>query len=189
MLPAFFSFIGEGVKMPLSIGLATASIIVAITILSTIYEEEGKYKKAAALITTIGYSRDTQIKARFLLAYSIYFYCMLVFVLEYYFIPGIGQFNIQGIIISLFTFTVVASIYLFSTTTFGLQAGRLISILVILLISLGPTLMSRLHIKINIDILEYVGNRGFLTGILVVSLMLVALSLLLSEKSYRKKDL
>lgn len=127
------------------------STLIALILFSSIDEEEEKYPKAAALITTIGYSKNIQVIQRYILMMMIFFYATIVYAIESSFITGLGNLTIINFVISLFGFTIIASLYLSLTTLLGVRAGRYIVMFVIVLISIGPTMISKLKIKINID--------------------------------------
>lgn len=189
LIPVFLSFAGGDIIIPAWLTLTTMSILIALILFSSIDEEEEKYPKAAALITTIGYSRNVQVVKRYILMMMVFLYTTLVYVGESYFITGLGKLTIMSFVISLLFFTIIASLYLSLTTLFGVRAGRYIVMFVIVLISIGPTFISKLNIKINIGFLTEL-NRGILILLMAIFAIVVYLiALKVSINTYNNKEL
>ena len=116
LIPVFLSFVADNIIIPAWLTLTTMSILIALILFSSIDEEEEKYPKAAALITTIGYSRNVQVIKRYILMMMVFFYSTIVYIVESLFIKSLGNLTIMSFLISLFGFTTIASLYLSFTT-------------------------------------------------------------------------
>lgn len=189
LIPAFLSSVAGDMNIPAGITLTVMSTLLAVILFSSIDEEEEKYPKAAALMSTIGYSREIQVIKRFVLMLIVFLYSAIVYFVESLLITELGGITIMSLAISILVFTIIASLYLALTTLLGLRAGRYIVMFVILLISLGPTIISKLNVKIHISFIDVPDYR-------VLSIIMIALSgiiyfsaLKISIKAYNKKEL
>ena len=95
----------------------------------------------------------------------------------------------MSFLISLFGFTTIASLYLSFTTLLGVRAGRYIVMFVIVLISIGPTVISKLKVNINIDFLYSLNRNILIVTMLALILLIYFTALKISINSYNKKDL
>ena len=189
LIPAFLSFAGDDIIIPAWLTLTTMSTLIALILFSSIDEEEEKYPKAAALITTIGYSRNVQVVKRYILMMMVFLYTTLVYAVESFFITSLGNLTILSFVISLLVFTIIASLYLSLTTLFGVRAGRYIVMFVIVLISIGPTIVSKLNIKINIDFLYELNHSILIVAMITFALLIYFIALKVSVISYNNKEL
>lgn len=189
IIPAFLSFAGGNIIIPAWLTLATMSTLLALILFSSIDEEEEKYPKAKALITTIGYSRKIQVIKRYVLMMLVFLYAIGVYVIESLFITGLGKLTITSFAISFLVFTIIAALYLSITTLFGVRAGRYIVMFVIALISLGPTIISTLNIKINIDFVYKLNQNILIASIITFAILAYFIALKVSINSYNNKEL
>lgn len=189
LIPAFLSFAGGDVVIPSVLTITSMSILVAMILFSSIDEEEAKYPKAAALITTIGYGRNIQVIKRYVLMGMVYLYSLVIYVVESMFVPGLGEINLLSFAISLFCFAVIAALYLLLTTLFGVRAGRYIVMAFIVLISMGPTIIKGLNIKINMDFMGNINENILIAALMGVAILVYGVSLAVSMTSYATKEL
>ncbi len=189
MIPIFISFVGENVVLPSVIILSIVSNLLVTMLFSSIFEEEEKYPKASALITTIGYSRKIQIGSRYLLGIGIFLWCFLAYLLESYFIKLLGSVTVLDFVFSLFSFSILVSLYLSLTIKYGIKLSRYIVMGVILLISLGPTIISRLNIHVDLSILKDLNEDILIAVLLMATVIIYMVSLKVSLLSYSTKEL
>lgn len=121
--------------------------------------------------------------------YLIYFYCLCVYTVESLMFPKIVVATIYDIVISIFVFTLIASLYLVLTTKFGVKAGRYVVMAVILLISVGPTVLGVFDVKINFDFMRSVNEMALMLILGIFSLIMCMMSLIASIKIYSVKEL
>lgn len=189
-IPFFLSFASGGdIIIPSAITLTMMSVLLAVIMFSSIDEEEEKYPKAAALMTTIGYSRKIQVLKRYVLMMLIFVYSTIVYSLESLFISGLGEISLMSLVISLFGFTIIASLYLSLTNLFGVRAGRYVVMCVIAFISIGPTIISKLNIKINLDFVKNLNEYVLILGLLILIVLMYSVALKVSINSYENKEL
>lgn len=189
LIPVFLSFAGGGITIPSILTLTIMSILLAIILFSSIDEEEEKYPKAAALITTIGYSRNIQVIKRYVLIMIVYLYSTIIYIIESLFITELENITLFSFIFSIFCFTIIASLYLSLTTLFGVKAGRYIVMFVIVLISIGPIILSRLNVNINFSFIKSLNESILIALLLGITATVYGLSLRISINSYSKKEL
>lgn len=190
VVPLFLTFVGSDVRIPSGLALSITSILLAMILFSSLDEEEEKYPKASALMSTIGYSRTVQILKRYVLMLLFYLYCALIYFIESGFMQGLGELTLSQLIFSLFSFVLISSIYLALTTALGVRAGRYVVMFVVLLISLGPVIISKLNIQLRLSDLRVLLNESsLLFALAVLSFILYLLSLKISLRAYKKKEL
>lgn len=190
VVPLFLTFVGSDVRIPSGLALSITSILLAMILFSSLDEEEEKYPKASALMSTIGYSRTVQILKRYVLMLLFYLYCALIYFIESGFMQGLGELTLSQLIFSLFSFVLISSLYLALTTALGVRAGRYVVMFVVLLISLGPVIISKLNIQLRLSDLRVLLNESsLLFALAVLSFILYLLSLKISLRAYKKKEL
>ena len=119
----------------------------------------------------------------------VFFYSAFIYFIESFFITELGNITIMNFVTSIFVFIIIASLYLLLTTLFGVRAGRYIVMSVIVLISLGPTIISKLRIKINFDFLKNLNDSLLIIILLISTLLIYLISLKISIISYSNKEL
>ncbi len=189
MIPIFISFIGENVVLPSGLIISIVSILLGTMLLSSIFEEEEKYPKASALITTIGYSRKIQIGSRYILGIGIFLWCFLGYLLESFFIKSLDNITVLDFVLALFSFGIIVSLYLSLTIKYGIKLSRYVVMGVILLISLGPAITSRLNIHIDLSILKGLNENVLIAILLMGTVIIYMVSLKVSLFSYSTKEL
>lgn len=189
IIPVFLSFAGGDIIIPAWLTLATMSTLLALILFSSIDEEEEKYPKAKSLITTIGYSRKVQMIKRYVLMMLVFFYTIGIYAVESLFITGLGKLTITSFAISFLVFTIIVALYLSMTTLFGVRAGRYIVMFVITLISVGPAIISKLNIKINLDFVYELNQSILISSMILFAIMVYFIALKVSINSYNNKEL
>ncbi|MDD6920037.1 MAG: ABC-2 transporter permease [Eubacteriales bacterium] len=169
--------------------VSVMSILMGMLFISNIYESEDKSPKAAAMMTTIGYSRTMQIVERYLLAFIVFIFCNLIYYTETGLLNLRDSIEISDILIAFFAFSLVMSLYLGLTTKFGIKLGRLLSMLIIFFVSMGPALLAKFNIKISLKFLYGVSMNEVVMVLTVFGILLYMISLVFSIKVYSKKEL
>ena len=98
------------------------SSLLRLIIFSRIYEEEEKYPKAAALITTTGHSRS-QVPARHIMMVMVLMCCSVIYAIESLFIKVLSNIGFSDVVISALCYAFVLSLYLTLTTKYEVRAG------------------------------------------------------------------
>lgn len=189
IFPGFICLASGGKEIPSGLVLSVETIVIAVTLFSGIDEEEEKYPKATALITAVGYSRRLLVVKRYLLMYLVYGYCLCVYFVESLALAQLEPINAMGIVVSIFVFTLIASIYLGLTSRLGVRAGRYLVMLVVVMISLGPTIIATLKIKIQLDFIANMSRNSLIASMVVVSILAFTISIMSSLKAYQTKEL
>lgn len=189
LIPVFLSFVGGDIIIPAWLTLASMSTLLALMLVSSIDEEEEKYPKAKSLITTLGYSRKVQVIERYVLMMLVFLYAIGIYAVESLFITGLGKLTITSFAISFLVFTIIVALYLSMTTLFGVRASRYIMMFVIVLISIGPRVISKLNIKINLDFVYALNQSILISSMILFAIMVYFIALKVSINSYNNKEL
>lgn len=185
LIPLFIRFTGGDIAIPSGVVLSMMSILLSMMILTSIDQEEDKYPKAKALLTTVGYSRKLQILHRYILMSVFFLFCALVIFVESLLVTGLAPVTFMDLSLAAFAFAFVSSLYLALTTTLGTRASQF----VIFAISMGPVLISKFEIKIDLSFFQRIHPAVLATGFLSAAVFVASLSLIISLAAYRKKDL
>lgn len=185
LIPLFIRFTGGDIAIPSGVVLSMMSILLSMMIFTSIDQEEDKYPKAKALLTTVGYSRKLQIMHRYILMAVFFLFCALVIFVESLLVTGLAPVTFMDLSLAAFAFAFVSSLYLALTTTLGTRASQF----VIFAISMGPVLISKFEIKIDLSFFQRIHPALLATGFLIAAVFVVSLSLIISLAAYRKKDL
>lgn len=185
LIPLFIRFTGGDIAIPSGVVLSMMSILLSMMIFTSIDQEEDKYPKAKALLTTVGYSRKLQILHRYILMAVFFLFCALVIFVESLLVTGLAPVTFMDLSLAAFAFAFVSSLYLALTTTLGTRASQF----VIFAISMGPVLISKFEIKIDLSFFQRIHPAVLATGFLSAAVFVASLSLIISLQAYRKKDL
>lgn len=185
LIPLFIRFTGGDITIPSGVVLSMMSILLSMMIFTSIDQEEDKYPKAKALLTTVGYSRKLQIMHRYILMAVFFLFCALVIFVESLLVTGLAPVTFMDLSLAAFAFAFVSSLYLALTTTLGTRASQF----VIFAISMGPVLISKFEIKIDLSFFQRIHPVLLATGLLIAAVFVASLSLIISLQAYRKKDL
>lgn len=190
-MPLFLSYVSsqEGRSLPSGLLLSMLASLLVLVSISALYQEEEKYPKAAAMITTLGYSRKEQIRERYALALSVFIGFAVLYGIAAQFLPGLEPLTILGFAISYCVISGVIALYLYLVTKLGVLAARYVQMLVILAISLGPTLLSMLHISFSLDFLASLSQPVLCSLLIAMGLFFYGLSYVLTVQIYLKKEL
>ena len=169
--------------------LAAYAPLLGLMLLTNIYEEEARFPKAAAFMVAIGYPRKAQMMARYFLAIAVFLCCMLIYWGETFLVQNLLTPTTIDIIAAFFAFSVFMSLFLFTTTKYGLKAGKYILFSLILLVSLGPTFLVRLPISINWDFFLQFSKMQWSVALLVLAVLMIALSFMAAVQAYEQKEL
>lgn len=189
LIPLFIRFTGGDIAIPSGVVLSMMSILLSMMIFTSIDQEEDKYPKAKALLTTVGYSRKLQIMHRYILMAVFFLFCALVIFVESLLVTGLAPVTFMDLSLAVFAFAFVYSLYLALTTTLGTRASQYLVMLVIFAISMGPVLIAKFEIKIDLSFFQRIHPAVLATGFLSAAVFVVSLSLIISLAAYRKKDL
>ncbi|SFE22306.1 ABC-2 transporter permease [Peptostreptococcus sp. D1] len=187
VIPIFVSFVGSDLIVPSGVVLPIITILLSQMLLNAIVDEEEKYPKAKALITSMGYSRNQQVIKSFILMVIIFVYCTIIYSIESIIIKNIEVLSFVDIAASALIFVFVTSLHLTMMIKYGNRAGKYISMMIILIISLGPSIFSKLKIDINLS-LHLSGTQTIIMSLIGVAIVYVV-SIRTSIIAYNNKEL
>lgn len=188
IVSVFLGYMSEDRVLPAGIVLTVISVLLGMMILSSIFEEEEKHPKVSALITTIGYKRSSQVLTRYILSLLLYAYCVIVYVIVSGFMEGLLGIGFFDLALSFFCFSFAMSLYLALVLKCGIRAGRYIMVVVIMIISLGPTLIAKLGFKPDFSFLMNIGETALIIIFLVLAGLFYIISLSAGIRVYNHKE-
>lgn len=178
--------------IPSSILFTSMTLIGAVTVMNTLYQEDTAFPKASAMMLAIGYSRKELVLERYLLSYLLYVIFLGFYAIVSIFIKQLGRLDLDGFVISFFVYTLINSLFIGLTVKYGIKASQYIFLCIIMLISLGPTLLKSvtdaLNISIRLDFLMGHSSAALLISLFIIALIALSVSILSSIKVYSKKE-
>lgn len=187
--PLFLRFAAGNMPLPSGLSIASVSIILSLTLFNGVFQEEEKFPKASALLTTVGYSRGQQVAGRFVLSLLFFAYCVLAYSLLSIAIAGFAPITGMDLAAALSAYAALTSLHLLLTYLFGVRASQYLTMAVIMLVSLGPTILARLDIRVDLSFLQSVPSQMTAALLLMVGIAAYLCSYLLSVRSFQRKEL
>lgn len=103
--------------------------------------KEHQYSKASALLCTTPYPRNSLVASKYILFGFVYIYCCGVYWLESMFIPQLGTFNVELVLIVFVMTSIIYGIYMPVQYKFGYDKTKILFTVVFVA---TPFLLSRL---------------------------------------------
>lgn len=172
-----------------SISFVISAIFSVFILLMYVSMKESQYSKASALLCATPYPRSMVVMSKYGFCVVIFAVCSVIYWAETLIFPKIGSFNFEMVMAVFDGMCLLISIYLPIQFKLGYEKTKFFFIIIIMA---SPFLLPQLS-KINgASYLVFVNSipAAFLCVIVAfVSLILLAISILISVKIYSQKDL
>lgn len=185
-IPLFVSW--RSPQFSQTLGFTLAVIFSEFMLCQNISLKENKYSKATALLCATPYPRSGLVQSKYILFVLVFIYCTFVYWAESLLFPHIGNFNITHIL-TVFLFTSLAyGIYLPIQYKLGYEKTKLFFMLIIMA---SPFVLPALTKYGNINILAIakIPNKIFNIILGLTSLLILLISMCISIKIFKKKEL
>ena len=168
-------------------------VLTQIVLLQNISHIEAKYQKASALLCASPYTRKTLVMAKYAFFAMLFIYCLIAHSLVTFIFDTSKLLDLTSIFAVLLISVALYGVYVPIEFKYGAIKTRFIFTITVLLISLGPVLITDL--LPNILTLNY---KWILTAIptailnvllVVTSIAIILISIAVSMRIYAKKDL
>ena len=171
-----------------ALGFILAVIFSVLILLQYLLLKDYEFPKATALLCTAPFTRNQLVLSRYIFCIAIYIICCGIFKIEALLFPQLGTANIPLFVIMFFIIAVFISIYMPVQYKLGYEKTKLFFVLIC---STSPVLLPALmrmtadHDTMFLNVPSYIVYGS----IFVMGLIILAISLFLSMRIFKKKDL
>lgn len=162
-----------------------------IILFLSISQTEAKSPKAAALLCAAPYSRNSIVKAKYVLFLLIFAYCYVAYTLVMFAVNVENLLDLSTVLTVLLCGVIICGIYLPIEFKYGLVKAKFIFLILILAFSLGPTLFTNIFANVSIDFSVLQAWPSNIKNIILVlaNVVIFSISMSVSLRIYSKKDL
>lgn len=172
-----------------SISFVIFAIFAVFMLLMYVSMKEFQYPKASAMLCATPYPRSLVVASKYGFCVVIFAACGVIYWIETLLLPKLGSFNFRMVMVAFVGISLLISIYLPIQFKVGYEKTKFFFIVVIMA---SPFLLPQLF-KINgIPYLAFIHSIPaalFCVMVALISLILLAASILISIRIYSKKDL
>ncbi len=171
-----------------SLGFILAVVFSEFMFCQNLSMKENQYSNAAALLCATPYKRSEMVLSKYVLFILIFMYCTVVYVIEIYLIPQMGKLDVKYILTVFLVASFIYSIYMPIQYQMGYEKTKLFFMAIILGASFGlPVLIANK----NLNVLSLLVQSSFVIVSIIwgISILAMIVSVIVSVKIYRKKDL
>ena len=167
-------------------------ILIELSFMQEVATEEEKSPKATALLCAAPYPRKSYVVAKYICYLIFYGACIAIYSIIAAVYSGLGFLNVVEALAVFLVGAIRYGVYTPVAIKYGITKARLVFIVAILLISLGPTLIVQvLHLDMNL-VLSLMQNISsvivpIILGVAGVGVFLI--SMLISVRVFEKKEL
>ena len=167
-------------------------ILMELSFMQAVATEEEKSPKATALLCAAPYPRKSYVIAKYICYLIFYGVCVAVYSIIAAVYPGLGFLNIMEALTVFLVGAILYGIYTPVAIKYGITKARLVFIVAILLISLGPTLVVQVFHPDMKLILSFMQNTSNMTAPIILGIAGIGvflLSMIISVRIFVKKEL
>lgn len=162
-----------------------------VMLLQAIAQEEAKHPKTTALLCSAPYQRKNFVQAKYALFLLIFVFCWLIHTFIMFFINKSNILDLTTILAVMLVGAIIFGFYIPIEFKYGVVKAKFVFMLVILMFSLGPSLLVNLfeNIKLDFSILETISIAVKNILLILANLMVLGISMLLSTRIFSAKEL
>ncbi len=191
-IPLFVQFVAPSVP-----GFASLTYMVVlgeVMIMQAIAQEETKQPKTMALLCAAPYPRKTVVYAKYVLFFLIFAYCIAVHTVTMLFVNMANIVDLTSILTVMLLGAVLFGIYVPTEFRYGVVKAQVIFTIVILSLSLGPSILVRLFADTEFDFsflefLKSISPIGKNLMLAVGTALIITVSMLISKDIFLNKEL
>lgn len=178
---------------PIESGLAVFSMTYLLALYMTIQSiayYESKYRKAENVLNSAPYSRQAIVIARYVFSFLIYIVSLLVYVILSIAIPKLETLTGSEALIALFIGSLTMGVLQPLTYRFGIEKTRYINMVVMIGVGVGFPyfITAATDGNVNFDFLESISPALISSLTLLLSIVILAVSAIISIAVYKKKE-
>jgi hypothetical protein len=187
LIPPFFLW--RTPELTGSISFVISAVFAVFMLLMYVSMKEFQYPKASALLCATPYPRSLIAMSKYGFCVAIFAACSVIYWIETLLLPKLGSFN-SGVVMAAFVgISLLISIYLPVQFKVGYEKTKFFFVVIIMA---SPFLLPQL-LKMNGDsyfaVINSIPSALLFVMVALVSLILLAASILISIRIYSQKDL
>ena len=170
------------------LGFILSIIFAVFMLLQYVSLKEYQFPKAATLLCATPFSRKMLVLSKYVFCMVIFLACCIIFGIETLIIPGLGSLDMNLLVLMLFVISVFIGIYLPVQYKFGYEKTKFAFAVIIMA---SPFILPQLLRMNKLDLVFFFDYSPILiyAGVILISLVVLAISAFLSMKFYDKADL
>lgn len=172
-----------------AIGFILAAVFSVFMLTQYIFLKEHQYPKATTLLCATPYPRRLIVISKYCFCLIIYAVCCLIFGIDTLIFPELGAFNMQIAVITFFAIVILLSLYFPALYKLGYEKTKFIFFIIIMVSPVLSAFLFKSENGIQLDFLDTVSTTAIIIFCIIVSLVVFAISAILSIKFFEKRDL
>jgi ABC-2 type transport system permease protein len=176
-------------ELTCSISFVISAVFAVFMLLMYVSMKEFQYPKASAMLCATPYPRSLLVMSKYGFCVVIFAACIVIYWIETLLLPKLGSFNFGMVMAAFVGISLLINIYLPIQLKFGYEKTKFFFIVVIMA---SPFLLPQL-LKINgspyLAVIHSISVALLYVMVALISLILLATSILISMRIYSKKDL
>ncbi len=172
-----------------AIGFILAAVFSVFMLTQYIFLKEHQYPKATTLLCATPYPRRLIVISKYCFCLIIYAVCCLIFGIDTLIFPELGAFNMQIAVITFFAIVMLLSLYFPALYKLGYEKTKFIFVIIIMVSPVLSAFLFKSENGIQLDFLDTVSTTAIIIFCIIVSLVVFAISAILSIKFFEKRDL
>lgn len=172
-----------------AIGFILVAVFSVFMLTQYIFLKEHQYPKATTLLCATPYPRRLIVISKYCFCLIIYAVCCLIFGIDTLIFPELGAFNMQIAVITFFAIVMLLSLYFPALYKLGYEKTKFIFVIIIMVSPVLSAFLFKSENGIQLDFLDTVSTTAIIIFCIIVSLVVFAISAILSIKFFEKRDL
>ncbi len=172
-----------------AIGFILEAVFSVFMLTQYISLKEHQYPKATTLLCATPYPRRLIVISKYCFCLIIYAVCCLIFGIDTLIFPELGAFNMQIAVITFFAIVMLLSLYFPALYKLGYEKTKFIFVIIIMVSPVLSAFLFKSENGIQLDFLDTVSTTAIIIFCIIVSLVVFAISAILSIKFFEKRDL
>lgn len=172
-----------------AMGFVLSVIFSIFMLVQFVFQKENQYPKAAALICATPYPRSLFVLSKYVFCICIFIVTCIIFGIETKLLPRLGIFNYQMPIMMFFVIALFFGIYFPVQYKLGYEKTRFVFVLVIMASPFVFPQLLKMDNGLKFDFLNTVEPIILYIAIIILSIVIFAISAMISIRVYNKKDL
>lgn len=171
------------------VGFVLITVYSVFMLLQYVSLKETQFPKASAFLCALPYPRKDVVLSRYIFCLIIYLACCLVFGIETLVFPQLGTFEFTMPVMLFLVISLVLSIYLPVHYKLGVEKTKIFFIIIIMTSSFAFPQFVKMASGINLSFLDMFNPAILLGSAILFSIIILAVSAMISMQIYKKADL
>lgn len=170
-------------------GFVLITIVSVFMLLQYVFLKEIQSPKASAFLCALPYSRTDIVLSNYIFGLIIFLGCCMIFGIETLVFPQLGTFGFTMPVMLFLVISLILSIYLPMQYKLGYEKTKFLFVIIIMASSFGPSLFAKKVSGLDLSFLDMLNPSIVLGGVISFSIIVLAVSAIISMHIYNKADL